>query len=308
MYGTDLVTRIDGSSSIFYHTDGLGSTRLLTDANGIATDSYSYDAFGGERSHSGSSGQEFTYTGEQVDPEAGLVYLRARYYDALTGRFLSKDIISGFEGVPLSLNRYAYSMNNPISKIDLTGMTSQDTSKALFGDVIGIEPYRNSQDFQLLISRNGAGGLINAITTDKRILKIFSTFTFWDYLFNDHSAYKRVDQISGGATYQKPGWIGPTSTALSVGEGVIDTATYDPNAVTKSSQNAQIALRAIENVVGYIGKWITPGTADLMGKHYMTDSLANVNTMRREELEDYRAINSALGIPENTGLFEDDLR
>jgi len=47
---------------------------LLTNAAKTVTDRYSYDAFGATRSHTGSSNQPFTYTGEQVDPEAGLVF------------------------------------------------------------------------------------------------------------------------------------------------------------------------------------------------------------------------------------------
>ena len=48
---------------------------------------------------------EWSYTGEQNDP-TGLEYLRARYYDASTGRFLSQDPL------PL-LQRYAYATGEP---------------------------------------------------------------------------------------------------------------------------------------------------------------------------------------------------
>jgi RHS repeat-associated protein len=60
--------------------------------------SYEYDAFGAVRAQTGVT-TERSYTGEQNDP-TGLEYLRARYYDASTGRFLSQD------PVPL-LQRYA---------------------------------------------------------------------------------------------------------------------------------------------------------------------------------------------------------
>ena len=73
-YGIDLIAQIDGSSPTFYHADGLGSTRLLTNNSGTATDRYSYDAFGATRSHTGASGQAFTFAGEQIDPESGVTY------------------------------------------------------------------------------------------------------------------------------------------------------------------------------------------------------------------------------------------
>jgi RHS repeat-associated protein len=52
-----------------------------------------------------------------VDP--GESYYRARYYDAMEGRFLSEDPI-GFEGS--GTNFYAYVVNNPISFRDASGL------------------------------------------------------------------------------------------------------------------------------------------------------------------------------------------
>ena len=97
VYGNDLIHSLEsGGTPSFYHTDGLGSTRLLSDDAGSITDQYSYAAFGATRAHTGSSANEFTFTGEQVDGETGLVFLRARYYDLEVGRFISKDIFPGF--------------------------------------------------------------------------------------------------------------------------------------------------------------------------------------------------------------------
>lgn len=76
--------------------------------------SYQYDVYGAVRAQSGGSGNEFTYTGEQND-SSGLEYLRARYYDAATGRFLSRD--------PMPyVQRYAYVANNPGVLTDPTGL------------------------------------------------------------------------------------------------------------------------------------------------------------------------------------------
>jgi RHS repeat-associated protein len=46
--------------------------------------------YGALRSQTGTGTTEFTFTGEQNDPN-GLEYLRARYYDNETGQFLSGD-------------------------------------------------------------------------------------------------------------------------------------------------------------------------------------------------------------------------
>ncbi|MBZ5629404.1 MAG: RHS repeat-associated core domain-containing protein [Acidobacteriia bacterium] len=52
-----------------------------------------------------------------------LYYYRARYYDPNIGRFLSEDPIR-FDGGP---NFYAYTANDPVSKIDLTGLAPCDS-------------------------------------------------------------------------------------------------------------------------------------------------------------------------------------
>jgi RHS repeat-associated protein len=57
---------------------------------------------------SGSQVTEYEFAGQQTDP-TGLQYLRARYYDPTTGRFLSRDPFFGIPALPQSLDRYGYS-------------------------------------------------------------------------------------------------------------------------------------------------------------------------------------------------------
>jgi RHS repeat-associated protein len=59
---------------------------------GAVTDSYEYDAFGNSFTVSGTTPNEMMYRGEQFDSDLGLYYLRARYYNPLTGRFMSRDL------------------------------------------------------------------------------------------------------------------------------------------------------------------------------------------------------------------------
>jgi RHS repeat-associated protein len=53
---------------------------------------------------SGDGGEPFGYTGEVNDPQTGLLFLRARYLQAATGRFMSQDRWSGGETQPMSYN------------------------------------------------------------------------------------------------------------------------------------------------------------------------------------------------------------
>jgi len=122
VYGTDLIEQVDPANTpVFYHADGLGSTRALSNLAGQRTDAYSYDVFGALRTKTGNAAQPFTFTGEQNDGELGLVFLRARYYDPDVGRFLSLDPVRGMSTVPETLNRYVYVKNNPVRLTDPSG-------------------------------------------------------------------------------------------------------------------------------------------------------------------------------------------
>ncbi|ELS34813.1 MULTISPECIES: polymorphic toxin-type HINT domain-containing protein [Pseudanabaena] len=116
-------SRHDGLEG-FYHTDALGSTRVVTDNVGLITDRYTYDAFGVLLDQSGTFGNSSQFAGEQRDSETGLDYLRARYYDPLIGRFVSKDAFGGFMDDPTSQNPYVYANNNPVKYTDPSGYFS----------------------------------------------------------------------------------------------------------------------------------------------------------------------------------------
>jgi RHS repeat-associated protein len=104
-----------------YHTDGLGSVRAITDGTGSVVQTYQTDEFGIPTLSQGTSGQPFGYTGEQRDPESGLLYLRARSYDPTTGRFQQRDPTAGDAAASQSLNRFIYVGNNPARMTDPSG-------------------------------------------------------------------------------------------------------------------------------------------------------------------------------------------
>jgi RHS repeat-associated protein len=124
VYGLDLISRTDSLGNQEYElSDGLGSTTGLADGTGAVTDTYTYDVYGAVRTRTGTSGNEFTYTGEQVDA-TGLQYLRARYYDAATGRFVSRDPLAARPG--WIGHAFAYANGNPVSTSDPSGLDPGD--------------------------------------------------------------------------------------------------------------------------------------------------------------------------------------
>ena len=90
----------------------------LTSSSGSIVKSFAYKSFGEIYSQSGTVQQPFTFTGREYGPKSGLYYYRARYYDPISGRFLTKDPI-GFAGGDVNLYRYV--QNNPLNFTGPTG-------------------------------------------------------------------------------------------------------------------------------------------------------------------------------------------
>ncbi len=68
----------------------------------------------------------FTYTGHEFDPETGLYYFKARFYDLELGRFFSADPYLGESLAPPSLHRYLYAFDSPLRYVDLTGYATEE--------------------------------------------------------------------------------------------------------------------------------------------------------------------------------------
>jgi RHS repeat-associated protein len=124
-YGRRLVsqTRLSGGvpHKSFYGYDGRGNITFLTDGTGAVTDSYDYDAWGNVVARSGTTSNRRLFGGEELDPDLGLVVMRARYYDPARGRFSTVDPARGRIDMPITLNRYLYANGDPVNEMDPTG-------------------------------------------------------------------------------------------------------------------------------------------------------------------------------------------
>jgi RHS repeat-associated protein len=138
------VKKVAGATQ-YLHRDHLASVRAITDAAGAPTRVATYAPFGTQvetvlvpLSPAESKG----WIGERFDPETGLTYLNARYYDAALGRFLSPDWWSQ-DDPGVGTNRYAYAANDPINQSDRNGHFSDGSEDCnIFScepDLIGLE-------------------------------------------------------------------------------------------------------------------------------------------------------------------------
>jgi RHS repeat-associated protein len=108
-----------GGTVEFYHYDFRGSTIATTNNSQTIVRQYQYDAFGKIlQTNTSTDDNPFRYVGQHgVQYEApNLYFMRARYYDPSTGRFVSEDPI-------WATNLYPYADNNPVMMIDAMGQT-----------------------------------------------------------------------------------------------------------------------------------------------------------------------------------------
>ncbi|KAA8995777.1 RHS repeat-associated core domain-containing protein, partial [Paenibacillus spiritus] len=88
---------------------------------------YDYDIWGNPKvtEEADSFRNAFRYAGEYWDSDTGLQYLRARWYDPSTGRFITEDTWEGRINHPDSQNPYVYVVNNPLRYVDPSGLKAE---------------------------------------------------------------------------------------------------------------------------------------------------------------------------------------
>ena len=111
----------------FVHTDVLGSPVAETNSDGQLVRLSHYKPFGEELEQ---KKDDVAYTGHKYDAALGLIYMQARYYDPVIGRFYSNDPLNVVghinKGNPVhGVNRYAYGNNNPYRFVDPTGLSPE---------------------------------------------------------------------------------------------------------------------------------------------------------------------------------------
>jgi len=117
--GRQLLATVAGS--VTYHYPDQLSARLETNATGTVTRTFGHLPFG-ETWYETGTAIKWKFTSYERDTESGLDYAMFRYDSSRLGRFMTPDLLAGSISAPQSLNRYTYTLNNPVSLTDPLGL------------------------------------------------------------------------------------------------------------------------------------------------------------------------------------------
>ncbi len=133
VHGLGLVGRSSSTNPIrYYEFDALGSTTAITDFAGTIANRYAYNPFGELALNNESVANPLRFVGKfgVTDDNDGAHYMRARFYKASVGRFMTPDPI-GLRGG--DLNQLRYVVNEPTQFSDPAGLLKslRDSSSPL---------------------------------------------------------------------------------------------------------------------------------------------------------------------------------
>ncbi|MEA5039039.1 MAG: RHS repeat-associated core domain-containing protein [Clostridiaceae bacterium] len=236
VWGIRLLERKTADADYGYRFDGHGDIIALTDEHGTMLEDYSYDPYGVDlreettdirnwERDSLTLDNPFRYCGEYLDEETGLYYLRARYYDPGTGRFISEDTFRGNAINPSSLNLYVYCQNNPIYYTDPNGHMAlvDDAVYIIFGsEIIAVTAeYLETPAGQKLLHDCAAAiykGKVIAGGPSEETLRLAvgqikagvewvgeKVGEAWDWLTGLYKSEDKADETSEGKTTRKSG-------------------------------------------------------------------------------------------------------
>ena len=109
----------------FYQKNAMNDITGIMDENFTFVCGYHYDAWGNITKIIGNTeiaeANPFRYKGYYYDSDLRMYYLHTRYYDSVTGRFISSDDLNQLLSSENNLNLYAYCNNNPVNYEDAEG-------------------------------------------------------------------------------------------------------------------------------------------------------------------------------------------
>lgn len=208
-----------GDSVLYYMTDGnMNVTGLIDQSDGSVVERYHYDAYGNvifleddwdvAATQESTVDNDYLYTGRRLDTETGLMYYRARYYDASLGRFINRDPIGYGDG----MNPYLYVGGNPVLYLDPSGLEKWSFVKQDGADIDGVVTDEEIEDYTQrwlgLLAAKRARLTYIASSTRAMTAHLATVIVTNDAHFRHHSSFARFITL---------GWYDRTASLVDQG-------------------------------------------------------------------------------------------
>lgn len=195
--------------------NGHADVTSLLNTNGEIANTYYYDAFGNISESTGEAENNFYYSGYFYDKETGLYYLNSRMYNPSSARFLQEDTYEGEEGSPLSLNKYTYCYNMPMTYVDPTGNYA-------VGDIVLVTGRGNASSY-------GDGNASKTFNYTKMKIFRIKSGRAYPYACSDNLNVTSINQVSAWSKDYQLSYISSSKTTP------VTTKPQNPTNPTNSS-------------------------------------------------------------------------
>jgi len=229
----------------YFINDHLGTPQKIVDSIGALVWEAAYLPFGQAQVLVATITNNLRFPGQYFDEETGLHYNWHRYYDPVTGRYLTPDPI----GLAGGINLYSYVSNNPINFIDPFGLWQINAELTLAGVTVeqnifdsdgGFFPKGLDPKFEISPELFGLGGELQ-LDPCEDVHTYFSPYFPSKHLSFGFSRDGYLNEISIGAGFGSP--VGVSAT-IPDGIGVVGEN------IAKAA--SPIARKIAETISGFI--------------------------------------------------------
>jgi RHS repeat-associated protein len=279
----------------WYLSDHLGSTALLIDESGLEVERTEYYPYGEVQS---GGLEKYGFTGQENDADTELMYYGARYYSPEYRVFVQPDTMLPDVYNPQALNRYSYTLNNPVKYVDPTGhyiesgidiaFLAMDLNDIRTGNADKWTYIGLGADAVCLVLPGVTGGRLGVKALEEGVTHIDDVgdlFRYLDKTMESASSVNKVDNLYDAARSTEDLADGITilkKPSPIPGDNVRRTLNYD-------GKNIQINT-------GHGYRSDHPAGGDVTG-------FGSINEIESEIVLDVNsAVNSGINIPTNTAI------
>jgi RHS repeat-associated protein len=116
------------ATTLTFARDGSKNVRAEVSSTGAVTAAFRYRAYGQTAQGTIPAPSYLGLASQLIDP-SGLYYMRARWYEPTTGRFMSRDPLAGDTSNPSTFNGFGYASGRPGSAFDPSGLRDISASE-----------------------------------------------------------------------------------------------------------------------------------------------------------------------------------